>query len=545
MLLTCAAARETWKDRGAAGWIVLNGSLIVHAAPVAARRRSRTGTQRAVVTGALAATVLVVGAATLVHVAGSSQRPAVRMRVRSRQPAAGATVLAGSPAGTSAGLATRLLERAPAVVVAGAGSPADVAAAAAVARRYHAPLLLSAARGSPGGASELRAAIRSLHPAAVLAAGLSAARLATELPGVRVVSSASELPPTAAAAPVRRVTVLVPAATPPALASAVAATARVAGAQVISLTGDDPRTDPAAIRALAASKPVTVVGVGGGFGSASLLAARVAVAETGEQLPGGGQVLFPGREIVALYGSPFYPALGALGQQGLQASIARAKLLAAQYSALTTVPVVPAFEIIATVASASPGPGDTYSQVFSVAALKPWVAAATKAGLYVTLDLQPGRSSFLAEAKVYQSLLELPNVGLALDPEWQLQPGQLPLQQIGSVGIAEVNSVASWLASLTATYHLPQKLLELHEFRLSMIQDIQQLDTGYDDLAIVINMDGQGSPSAKLQTWRTVVAGAPKGVFFGWKDFYAEDRPMLGPAQTIDQEPTPVVISYQ
>ncbi len=498
-----------------------------------------------VVTGALAVTVLVAGVASIVHAAGSSQRPAVRMRVRSRQPAAGVTVLLGSPASTSAELASKLLARAPAVVVAGAASPAHVAAAAAVARRHHAPLLLSPARGSAGGAASLRAVIRSLHPAAVLAADLSVDRLAAMLPGVRVVASASELPDTTAAAPVRHVAVLVPATTQPALVSAVATTAKVAGAQVISLAGDDPRTDPAAIRALAAAKPVTVVGVGAGFGTASLLAARVAVAETGEQLPGGGQVLFPGREIVALYGSPFYPALGALGQQDLQASIARAKALAAQYSALTTVPVVPGFEIIATVASASPGPGDTYSQVFSVAALQPWVAAATKAGLYVTLDLQPGRASFLAQAKLYQSLLELPNVGLALDPEWQLQPGQLPLQQIGSVSIAEVNSVASWLASLTATYHLPQKLLELHEFRLSMIQNVWQLDTGYDNLAIVINMDGQGSPSAKLQTWQAVVAGAPKGVFFGWKDFYVEDRPMLGPAQTIDHDPTPVVISYQ
>jgi hypothetical protein len=497
------------------------------------------------VTGALAATVLVAGVVTIVHVAGSSQPPAARLRVRPRQPAAGATVLPGSAASTSAELAAELLARAPEVIVAAAAGPARLAAAAAVARRHHAPLLLSPARGNSQDATSLRAAIRSLHPAVVLAVGLSAARLAAELPGVRFVTTASELPATSAAAPVRHVAVLVPVGTQPALASAVATTAWVAGAQVISLAGDDPRTDPATIKALAAAKPVAVIGVGAGFGTASLLAARVAVAETGEQLPGGGQVLFPGREIVALYGTPFYPALGALGQQDLQASIARAKALAAQYSALSSVPVVPGFEIIATVASASPGPGDMYSQVFSVAALQPWVQAATKAGLYVTLDLQPGRASFLAEAKLYQPLLELPNVGLALDPEWQLQPGQLPLQQIGSVSIAEVNSVASWLASLTATYHLPQKLLELHEFRLSMIQDIQQLDTDHDDLAIVINMDGQGSPGAKLQTWQAVVAGAPKGVFFGWKDFYVEDRPMLGPAQTMDHDPTPVVISYQ
>jgi hypothetical protein len=440
-----------------------------------------------------------------------------------------------------------LFARAPAVVVANAASEADVAAGAAAASREHAPLLLSPAPGTPGDVSAVLAAVRSLHPTAVLAVGLSATARAADLPRVRVVTRARELPATKAAVPVHDVAVLVPAApaTDPALAVAIDATAKAAGAQVIDLTGNDPRTDQAAIEALAAAKPRTVVGVGAGFGAASLLAARVAVAETGVQLPGGGQVLFPGREIVALYGTPMYPALGALGQQSMQASIARAKAVAAAYDSLTKVPVIPAFEIIATVASAGPGPSGDYSQVISPATLLPWVEAASKAGLYVTLDLQPGRANFLAQAKLYQSLLELPNVGLALDPEWKLQPGQLPLHQIGSVSIAEVNSVVTWLASLTATYHLPQKLLELHEFRLSMIQNIQQLDTSNDDLAIVINMDGQGAPSSKRQTWRAVVGNAPKGVFFGWKDFYAKDTPMLDPQQTLAHYPTPVLISYQ
>jgi hypothetical protein len=219
--------------------------------------------------------------------------------------------------------------------------------------------------------------------------------------------------------------------------------------------------------------------------------------------------------------------------------------VAAQYNALTGTPVVPAFEIIATVATAGPGPSGLYSHVISPAALQPWVEAATKAGLYVTLDLQPGRASLLTQAKIYQSLLELPNVGLALDPEWKLQPGQLPLHQIGSVSIAEVNGVVSWLSALTARYDLPQKLLELHEFQLSMIQNIRQLDTGYDNLSVVINMDGQGAPNTKRATWRSVVAGAPAGVFFGWKDFYAKDTPMLGPRMTLGHAPMPVLISYQ
>jgi hypothetical protein len=266
---------------------------------------------------------------------------------------------------------------------------------------------------------------------------------------------------------------------------------------------------------------------------------------TGVQLPGGGQDIVPMHRIVALYGHPGVPSLGALGQQGLSASITRAKQLAASYRALSTASVVPAFEIIATVATAAPGADGSYSSETPVASLRPWVQAATAAGLYVILDLQPGRASLLAQAKVYQSLLRMPNVGLALDPEWKLQQRQLPLQQIGSVSITEVNGVVSWLAQLTAQDRLPQKLLVLHEFKLGEIGDEQRLATSNDSLAIVVDMDGQGTPAMKQQTWNAVISSAPPGVPFGWKNFLVKDQPMLSPSQTMKSTPQPVMISYQ
>jgi len=170
---------------------------------------------------------------------------------------------------------------------------------------------------------------------------------------------------------------------------------------------------------------------------------------------------------------------------------------------------------------------------------------ATADGLYVVLDLQPGRASLLNQAEHYQSLLELPDVGLALDAEWKLQPGQRPLRQIGHVSISEVNSVVSWLAALTAKHNLPQKLLVLHQFQLTMLSGEQHLDTSHDDLAIVIHMDGQGAPGVKQDTWNAVTAAAPPRVFFGWKNFLVKDHPMLTPGATMTKTPAPVMISYQ
>jgi hypothetical protein len=444
-----------------------------------------------------------------------------------------------APDALTATFAAWLFSSAPVVVVA-ASSAAALPAAEKAATAAHAPLLLSAGTVS----APLLAEIKRLHPDAVLAVGLSSATLAARLPGVQVVTRAALLPATGTPAPLRGVAVLVHRAAGQAVA-AVTTTATVAGATVVAVAGNDPRADPAAIKALAEVHPREVVAIGSAFGPAGRLASRVAVAATGMQLPGGGQVLFPEHRLVALYGHPGAPGLGALGQQDLAASIARARKAAAPYQRLSRVPVIPTFEIIATVAQADPGADGIYSYESPVSSLRPWVRQATAAGMYVILDLQPGRANLLTQAKLYQSLLAQPDVGLALDPEWKLQPGQLPLRQIGSVSIAEVNSVVRWLAALTARDHLPQKVLVLHQFRLSMISGERHLDTSHGDLSIVIHMDGQGAPTEKQQTWDAVTGAAPPRVSFGWKDFYVKDNPMLSPAETMTHVPAPVMISYQ
>jgi hypothetical protein len=467
-------------------------------------------------------------------------------------------VLAGGAQSQSAQLARKVFASAPVVVVA-AQAPAPVRTALAAARTAHAPLLLtpaSARARTPAVVAALAAAIRSLHPQAVLVAGLPPAELAARLPGVSVVASASQLPASGApASPQRGLAVLVPAVpaagagarSAPALAvAALAQTVRAAGATVVPVAGTgDPRGDPRAISTLARARPRDVIAVGDEFAPVARLTQRVDVAMTGIQLPGGGQVVFPGRRLVALYGHPGTPGLGALGQQDLAQSVTRARQMAALYRPLSPLPVVPTFELIATVAEAAPGPDGTYSYQTPVADLRPWVQRATAAGMYVVLDLQPGRASLLTQARAYQSLLELPNVGLALDPEWKLQPGQRPLKQVGHVDISEVNGVVRWLAALTQRHRLPQKLLVLHQFQLQMIRGEPQLNTSHDDLAILIHMDGQGTPGEKEATWDAVTGAAPRRVFFGWKNFLVKDHPMLTPAQTMTKAPTPVMISYQ
>ncbi len=322
-------------------------------------------------------------------------------------------------------------------------------------------------------------------------------------------------------------------------ASPAAATARASGARVEAVADPDPRVAPV-------GPATTTVALGTAFGPAEVLRNRLAVAAAGTQLPGGGQVVFPGRRMVALYGHPGAPALGVLGEQDVAGAVARAQALAAEYQAFSDTPVVPAFELISTIADSGPGRDGDYSSEASVEFLRPWVDAAGDAGMYVLLDLQPGRTDFLTQAQRYAELLAQPHVGLALDPEWRLGPDQRPLQQIGSVGVDEVNAVAGWLADLTRENVLPQKVLMLHQFRLSMIAGRERLDTSRDELAVVIHADGFGPPGDKLATWDAMRASAPAGITWGWKNFYDEDSPTFTPEQTLDVGPEPpVIVSYQ
>lgn len=262
-------------------------------------------------------------------------------------------------------------------------------------------------------------------------------------------------------------------------------------------------------------------------------------------LPGGSRTIFPGYRLVALYGTPNTPALGALGEQPLDETLQRAKALAAEYQPLSHDTILPSMEIITTVASSSPSSNKDYSRELDTSALMPWVQAAEGAGAYVVLDLQPGRTDFLTQAKEYEQLLKQPNVGLALDPEWRLGPTDTPVKHIGSVDISEVNQTATWLAALTKQNDLPQKLFLLHQFKLSMITNRSALDVAHPELAYVVQMDGDGSQAQKQNTWHSIIQGLPAGVNFGWKNFYKQDEPMLTPAQTMQVTPMPSYVSYQ
>ncbi|APT88976.1 hypothetical protein CFRA_06600 [Corynebacterium frankenforstense DSM 45800] len=325
------------------------------------------------------------------------------------------------------------------------------------------------------------------------------------------------------------------------------ANARAYGADVYVMDYPDPRVSEEASKAVAGLADRPLVALGAQFGSAERLTGAIeASARETAELPGGGHLVFPGRRMVALYGHPSGGDLGVMGERPPQESVDYVRGIVDQYQAIDEdEPVIPTFEIIATVASEFPGEDGDYSNEATIEELTPWVDAITDAGGYAVLDLQPGRGNFLDQAKRYEELLKRPNVGLALDPEWHMGPDELPAQRVGSVEAHEVDEVSEWLAQLVRDNNLPQKAFVVHQFQVQMLRDREQINTDHAELSYVLHADGHGVPEQKFDTWNVLRQGLDPVWNMAWKNFFDEDQPMFDAQQTFAVEPRPWFISYQ
>ncbi|GLB66293.1 hypothetical protein [Arthrobacter mangrovi] len=530
-----------------------------------------------VLAAAAAAAALALGGCSAAEVGASPGESARHEQARVVLKPAGAApqLIAGTDAEAAFAASRALFESSPLAVLAPPEDPAAVKQAVTEAVRLGVPLLLAAdglmaelerlgvrsakvfgtpepsttaaapgaSPGASGGAAQGQRSDGTSRPAASSAA--PEAGWSALLPGIGLLGPDDPASRPAGAGGTAPGSVLLAPEAEEELPAAVAV-ARAAGARVQQDPAADPREDPKTIDFLRAAPDNNVIGLGAAFGDAEMFAARTEAALTAPELPGGGLLAFPSRRMVALYGHPSGAALGALGEQDVQASIERAKELAKQYQPYSDQPVQPAFEIIATVATDAAGADGDYSAESDVSELRRWVDAAGEAGVYVVLDLQPGTTDFLTQAKRYEELLKLPHVGLALDPEWRLQPGQRHMEQIGSVPAAEINEVSAWLAGLIRRNNLPQKVLILHQFQPRMISNREDLDMSHEELAVVVHADGHGTPEQKMDTWRTLRQDLPQGTWMGWKNFYDEDMPAFTPERTYrGVSPAPWFVSYQ
>jgi hypothetical protein len=295
----------------------------------------------------------------------------------------------------------------------------------------------------------------------------------------------------------------------------------------------------AVVGAGAAVAVAVLVLSGGGEDGSEASGAEEAEAAT---LPGGGRSIFPERRVVAYYGAPQDRELGALGIGRPAKAARRLRRQARGYEAPER-PVLPAFELITTIAHADPGEDGDHSARQPNKVIGRYLRAARRNGMLLILDVQPGYAPFMREVRALRRWLKEPDVSLALDPEWSLEPPVLPGQEIGSTDAAAVNEVGAYLSRIVRENELPEKLLVVHRFTNDMIENEGALKP-HRGVALTVNVDGFGSRIAKRSKYREFTRGR-RDRHHGVKLFYSEDTNLMEPRGVLSLRPQPELVVYE
>lgn len=263
-------------------------------------------------------------------------------------------------------------------------------------------------------------------------------------------------------------------------------------------------------------------------------------------LPGA---IFPFKRIVAYYGNFYSKQMGILGEHDKDTVLKMLKAeVAAWEAADPTTPVVPAIEYIDVTAQGSAGKDGKYRLRMPDTQVDKALEYAKEVDGIVILDIQVGLSSVQEEVPLLDKYWAMPNVHLAIDPEFDMPGNQPPGTIIGTTDAATINWTIEYLAKFVREHNLPPKILLLHRFTQNMITDYQDIKP-LPEVQVVVQMDGWGSPQRKKNTYYHVVEPEPVQ-FTGLKVFYKndlkEDPPRLLTKEEILQlNPKPVFIQYQ
>ncbi len=211
-------------------------------------------------------------------------------------------------------------------------------------------------------------------------------------------------------------------------------------------------------------------------------------------------------------------------------------------------PITPVVELIATTVHRSPGADGMYRSRCTDETVREYLDAARALNGLLLLDIQPGRADFLPEVQAYEHWLKEPDVGVALDPEWAVEPGVVPGKKFGRTTGTELDGVARYLGELAERHRLPAKVMVYHQVASSVVRD-EELLSPHPGVSPVKVVDGIGSAAAKRATWKTLMPAKPGHVRAGFKLFFDEDTrrgaDLMTPAEVLALTPTPAYVLYE
>lgn len=263
-------------------------------------------------------------------------------------------------------------------------------------------------------------------------------------------------------------------------------------------------------------------------------------------LPGA---ILPYRRIIAYYGNFYSKGMGVLGQYPQDVMLSKLSDEVAKWNAADpATPAIPAIDYIALTAQGSAGADGKYRARMPDSQIDHAVELANEIHGIVILDVQVGLSNLQTELPLLEKYLKMPNVHLAIDPEFSMKDGAKPGTEIGTFGSSDVNYAANYLARLVRDNNLPPKVLIIHRFTQGMVTGVKNIKP-LPEVQMVMDMDGWGSPAKKIGTYTHFVQAEPLQ-FTGFKLFYRNDLKapstrILTPSELLKLSPKPLFIQFQ
>ena len=264
----------------------------------------------------------------------------------------------------------------------------------------------------------------------------------------------------------------------------------------------------------------------------------------GEEAPVGPDpnagALFPDNRVVAFYGAPQLTAT-IIGRKSPKAATVKLRRQARDYAGGGQRPVIPAFNLISVIATASPGGDRKYRMRQSDEVIAKYLAQARKIGGRLVLDIQPGRAKIMPEIRALSQWLAEPDVDVVIDAEWHVGRKGIPGQTLGTVQARDINRASKYLQKLIERKGLPPKLLAIHHFTSKNIRGRGKI-AEHADVQVTLNFDGIGTRSAKSSIYTDL---SSPDLNNGFSLFYRLDAGLMKPRQVLALDPTVDYVMYQ
>jgi hypothetical protein len=217
----------------------------------------------------------------------------------------------------------------------------------------------------------------------------------------------------------------------------------------------------------------------------------------------------------------------------------------------STTPAIPALHYIATTAQGAPGKDGKFRARMPLSQIDTILKWAKEINALVFIDVQIGLSTLQDEIPRFEPYLSMPNVHLAIDPEFAMngKGGKKPGTVIGTMDVRDINWVGDYLVNLVKKNNLPPKIFMIHRFTQGMVPNAEGIKL-HPELQVVMDMDGWGPPDLKKGSYRYWINEKPVQ-FAGFKLFYVNDteksgqKEMMSRQEILKLKPKPVYIQYQ